>query len=110
MTKQVTSCGAGPCTLTDDESEWGWSVHDDQRIGRRLKGEKDSGSILHNSTVALPTHQYSNMPMSAHSVHNPSRRRIRGMDRDTFRDRFNTRRWPISRDHRKSSYNLVILE
>jgi len=30
MTKQVTSCGAGPCTLTDAESEWGWSVHDDQ--------------------------------------------------------------------------------
>jgi len=30
MTKQVTSGGAGPCTLTNDESEWGWSVHVDQ--------------------------------------------------------------------------------
>jgi len=30
MTKQVMSCGAGPCTLTDDESELGWSVHVDQ--------------------------------------------------------------------------------
>ena len=35
MTKQVTSCGAGPCTLTDDESEWSWSMHVDQQIGRR---------------------------------------------------------------------------
>jgi len=35
MTKQVTSCGAGSCTLTDNESEWGWFVHGDQRIGRR---------------------------------------------------------------------------
>jgi len=45
--------------------------------------------------------------MSAHSVHNPFRRRIRSIDRNTFRDRFNTRRWPISRDHRKSSSYLV---
>ena len=30
MTKQVMSCGAGLCTLTDDESEWSWSVHNDQ--------------------------------------------------------------------------------
>jgi len=35
MTKQMISCGAGPCTLTDDESEWGWSVHDDQRMRRQ---------------------------------------------------------------------------
>ena len=34
MTKQVTSCGAGLYMLTDDESEWGWSVHYDQQIGR----------------------------------------------------------------------------
>ena len=50
------------------------------------------------------------MPMSAHSVHNPARRRIRSSSYETFRDRFNTRRWPISRDHHKSSFNLVILE
>ena len=27
--------GGIPCTLTDDESEWGWSVYNDQRIGRQ---------------------------------------------------------------------------
>jgi len=48
--------------------------------------------------------------MSAHSVHNPSRRRIRSSSYETFWERFNTRRWPISRDHCKSSFNLVILE
>jgi len=68
-----------------------------------IKGGRDSGSILHNSTVAFHTHQYLTMPMSAHSIHNPSRCRIRSITCDTFRDHFNSRRWPISRDHCKSS-------
>ena len=87
----MSQSGAGPCTLIMNR--------------KMIKGGEDSGSILHNFTVAL----LPNMPMSAHSVNNPSRRRIRGSTYLQFRNRFNTRDWPVSRDHGKSSSSLVIL-
>jgi len=96
MTKQVTSCGAGPCTMISD-----WE--DDKRREEFRVYSSQLPSCLTRPSIL-------NMPMSAHSVHNPSRHRIRSSSYETFHERFNTRRWPISRDHRKSSFNLVILE
>jgi len=62
--------------------------------------ERNSGSIPHNFPAAfLPI-----MPMSAHSIYNPSHHCIRGSSYNFFHDQFNLWNWPVARDNHKSSY------